>query len=94
MSELNSEGVNKIETNDETHSLTGQELGHGNSAGNNQSTCVTSKEVALQIKAVIDPLDRQLQITFNLKRRTPSSPSQMYRRRQWLDPLHFRSPQS
>ena len=37
----------------------GQELTDVNSAGSNQSSPLTSEEVARQIRAVIDPLSKQ-----------------------------------
>ena len=43
-----SEGVNTTDTNDETHSLSGQELTDVSSASSSQSTSATSQEAAGQ----------------------------------------------
>ena len=58
--------MNTIETDGETQSLTGQELGNDNCAGSSQSTPVTSEEVTRQIKAVTDPLSMQLELVYDL----------------------------
>ena len=57
-----SEGVNITETDDETRSLTWQELGYVSNAGSTQNTPVLSEEVARQFKAVTDPLTKQLEL--------------------------------
>ena len=55
------EGVNTIETGDETRSLSAHEVEDVNSATRNSSTPVMFEEGAGQIKAATDPLTRQLQ---------------------------------
>ena len=54
------EGVDTTETNDETHSLTGNKLGDVNRANSRLSSPARSKEVAGQIKAATDPLTKQV----------------------------------
>ena len=55
------DGVNTSKTSDETHSLSGREPEGFGSAASKSSTAVTPEEVAIQIKAVTDPLTRQLE---------------------------------
>ena len=55
------EGVSANETGGETHSLTSHEPADVNNASSSLSTPVTSEEVATQIKAAVDPLNRQLE---------------------------------
>ena len=62
------DGVTTIETNDETHSLTDQELQDVNSAGSSLGTHVTSEEVVRQIKAATDPLSKQIKQQCDLMR--------------------------
>ena len=56
-----SEEVNTTEINDETPSLTGQELGDVNSAGTSIGAAVTSEKVARQLKAATDLLTKQVE---------------------------------
>ena len=62
------EGVNTIETSDETRSLNRQEHADVNSAGSSQSTRVTSKEIGRQIRAVTDPSSKHLELLNGLIR--------------------------
>ena len=55
------EGVNTIETGDETHSLSGHEPEVVRSAASNLSIPVTAEEVARQINTATDPLTKQLE---------------------------------
>ena len=56
MSDAISEIVNTTDTNDETQSLNGQELGYANCANSSLGTPGTSEEVARQIKVGTDTL--------------------------------------
>ena len=56
------------ETGGETHSLTGREPSEVNSASSGLSAPVTSEEVDGQIKAVTDPLSKQLERLCKLMR--------------------------
>ena len=67
MSAPNIEEANTGSTGDETHSLDGNEIGDANSAATSLSTPITSEEVARQIRAVTDPLTRQLKKLCDLK---------------------------
>ena len=66
MSNPISEGVDTTETNEEAHKQIGKELEDVNGAGSSQSTHVTSKAVAQQIRAVVDPLCKQVELLCDL----------------------------
>ena len=55
------EEVNTSDTGDEDNSLSGDEPKDVNSATSGLSTTVTSEKLARQIKAIIDPLTKQLE---------------------------------
>ena len=55
------EGVNTTETGDETHNLTGHELGGVYSTSSKLSTPVTSENIVRQIKAATGPLNKKLE---------------------------------
>ena len=56
------EGVSMNENGDETHSPTGQDPMDVNITSSSLSTLVKSEEVAQQIRAVTDPLSKQLEL--------------------------------
>ena len=62
MSYPNSRGVNTAVGYDKTSSLNRQVTTDVNNTGNNPDTPVTSKELARQVRAVTDPLSKQLEL--------------------------------
>ena len=66
MSCPNFEEASTSSTNEETHSLNGNEIKDVNSAATSLSTPITSEEVARQIKTATDPLTRQLEKLYDL----------------------------
>ena len=71
MNAANSEEVNATLTSDETHSLGSHELKDVGNAATSSSAPITSKEVALQIKASTDLLTIQLEkLMIELRRDT------------------------
>ena len=55
------EEANTSSAGDGTHSLDGNEIGDVNNAATSLSTHITSEEVERQIRALTDPLTRQLE---------------------------------
>ena len=66
--------MNTNKTKEEPHSLTGHELGGVDSTASGQSTPVTSEEVAIQIKAVTNPLTKQLERPCGLMKELRQTP--------------------
>ena len=61
-------GVNTTKTSDQTHSLVGLEPGDVNSAGSNLRSPALSEQVASQVKAITEPLTKELEHLCNLMR--------------------------
>ena len=59
-------GVNTAETNNKTRSLDRQELSDVDIAGSSQIAPITTEEVARHIRAVNDPLSKELELLCDL----------------------------